>query len=83
MVEIHIEIRCDGDGFPSSSEYATRHALEDALAAADIGKVVDAGGGMGVIDIYIDVNDLETAMRQTKEIVKRLGLDERTTAEAA
>jgi hypothetical protein len=81
MSEIHIEIKCDGDGFPSSAELAKRHAVEDALAEADIGEVVDAGGGMGVMDIYVDVKDVAVAMAKTKEIVKRLGLESRTKIE--
>lgn len=80
--EIHIEIKCDGDGFPSSAELAKRNALEDALAEADVGEVVDAGGGMGVMDIYIDVKDVSVAMAKTKEIVVRLGLESRTTIQA-
>jgi hypothetical protein len=81
MSEIHIEIKCDGDGFPSSAELAKRHAVEDALAEADVGEVVDAGGGMGVMDIYIDVKDVAAAMAKTQEIVKRLGLEGRTRIE--
>lgn len=81
MSEIHIEIKCDGDGFPSSAELAKRHAVEDALAEAEVGEVVDAGGGRGVMDIYVDVKDVAVAMAKTKAIVKRLGLESRTRIE--
>jgi hypothetical protein len=81
--EIHIQISCDGDGFPSTSELAKRHELEDALAKAEVGEVVDAGGGMGVMDIYLDVDDVTTAVSKAKAIVERLGLADRTTVEEA
>jgi hypothetical protein len=82
MPEIHIEISCDGDGFPSASELAMRRELHDALETAEVGEVVDTGGGMGVMDIYLDVGDVATALSQATAIVKRLGLADRTTIEA-
>ena len=82
MPEIHIEIQCDGDGFPSVEELEKRYELEDALAAAEVGEVVDAGGGMGVMDVYVDVPDAAVAVAKTKEIVKRLGLESRTKVKA-
>jgi hypothetical protein len=81
MTEIHIQIHCDGDGFPSSSELAVRHAVEDALGDAEVGEVVDAGGGMGVMDIYLAVDDVASAVSKAKAIVKRLGLEARATVE--
>lgn len=81
MSEIHIKIQCDGDGFPSPEELTQRHSLEDALADADVGEVVDAGGGMGVMDIYVEVKDVDVALSKTQEIVQRLGLESRTTIE--
>lgn len=77
MPEIHIQIKCAGDGFPSSEELASRHALEDALLEAEVGEIVDAGGGMGVMDVYLDVEDVAAAMATATEIVKRLGLENR------
>ena len=82
MPEIHIEIRCGGDGFPSPDELAMRHAFEDAIADADVGEVVDAGGGMGVMDVYVEVEDVASALSEAKAIVKRLGLEDRATVEA-
>lgn len=83
MPEIHIEISCDGDGLPSAHELAMRRELEDALETAEVGDIVDAGGGMGVMDIYLEVTDAEVAVSQTKAIVKRLGLSDRTTVAPA
>ena len=82
MAEIHIQIKCDGDGFPSSDELANRHALEDALLEAELGEIVDAGGGMGVMDVFIDVEDVSAAAPRIRDIVKRLGLESRATVDA-
>jgi hypothetical protein len=82
MPEIHIQLKCDGDGFPSSDELAKRHAIEDAINDAEVGEVVDAGGGMGVMDVYVDVEDVSVAMAKITEIVKTLGLESRTTVTA-
>jgi hypothetical protein len=79
MPEIHIQIKCEGDGFPSADELESRNELEDALMEAEVGEIVDAGGGMGVMDIYIDVGDVAGAMTTITELVKTLGLSPRTT----
>jgi hypothetical protein len=83
MPEIHIEITCQGDGFPTVDELAMRNDLEDALESANIGEVVDSGGGMGVMDIFLEVADIETAITRTTAIVKQLGLGERATVQSA
>ena len=83
MPEIHITIRYDGAGLPSQAELATRHQLEDALEDEEVGEVVDAGGGMGVMDIYLDVDDVPAALARAKVIVARLGLAARTVVEEA
>ncbi len=83
MLEIHIQIDCDGEGLPTAHELAMRRALEAALETAEVGEVVDAGGGMGVMDIYLDVDDAETALSRATSIVKELGLADRTTVRRA
>jgi hypothetical protein len=83
MPEIHITIRYDGAGLPSLAELAARRQLEDALEDEEVGDVVDAGGGMGVMDIYLDVDDVPAALARAKAIVARLGLADRTIVEEA
>jgi hypothetical protein len=83
MAEIHITIRYDGAGLPSLAELAARRQLEDALEDEEVGDVVDAGGGMGVMDIYLDVDDVPAALARAKAIVARLGLADRTIVEEA
>ncbi len=81
MPEIHIEIRCEGDGFPTPQELAKRHELEEALEAAEIGDVVDAGGGEGVMDVFVEVDDANAAVAMARSIVKKLGLADRATVQ--
>lgn len=83
MAEIHIQIRYDGDGFPSSNELHTRYALEDAIDQAGIGEIVDAGGGMGVMDIFVEVADPSAAQPAVTAIVARVGLADRATVRVA
>ena len=79
MPEIHIEIQIAGDGFPTDAEFAKRCELEDALASAEVGTVVVAGGGVGVMDLYMKVRNVPTAISQARLIIERLGLAGCTT----
>ena len=81
MPEIHIQIDCDGEGFPTAHELAMRRELHDALETAEVGEIVDTGGGMGVMDIYLEVDDVETAISRSTAIVKQMGLADRTTVQ--
>ena len=83
MPEIHIQIDCDGEGFPAAHELAIRRELRDALETAEVGEVVDIGGGMGVMDIYLEVDDVDTAISLSTAIVKQMGLADRTTVQRA
>ncbi len=60
-----------------------RRAVHDALEAAQVGEVVDTGAGMGVMDIYLEVDDVASALREATMIVKRLGLADRTSVAEA
>ncbi len=78
-MERHIQIKIQGDGFPTSDELAARHHLEDLITAANIGQIVDAGSGMGVMDIYIKVSDPTTAQPVVQTLVDQWGLTPITT----
>ena len=60
MMEIHIQIKIQGDGFPSPEELDLRHELEDWIEDNGVGVVVDAGAGGGVMDIFIEPSDMES-----------------------
>lgn len=59
---IHIEMSYPGDDLPSVALLRQRHALEQALEAAGAGEVTDAGGGGGIMDIYLEAEDVARAM---------------------
>jgi hypothetical protein len=83
MAEIHIQIRCTGTGFPSADELNQRYQLEDAIDEAGIGQIVDAGGGMGVMDVFVEVADPTAAQPAVTAIVERVGLADRATVRVA
>jgi hypothetical protein len=83
MAEIHIQIRCTGDGFPSADELDQRYQLEDAIDEAGIGQIVDSGGGVGVMDVFVEVADPTAAQPAVTAIVERVGLADRATVRVA
>ncbi len=82
MSEIHISIKCSGSGFPSPEELTLRHALEDAIAERGVGDVVDSGGGEGVMDVFVEVDDVSAAKPHIEAIVGELGLAGKTEVHA-
>lgn len=70
---IHIEIRYAGEALPSVELLHRRQALERALEAAGAGTVTDAGGGGGVMDIYLETEDVRVAMLVAKEMLEQSG----------
>lgn len=59
---IHIEMTYPGEALPSVALLHQRQALERALEAAGAGEVTDAGGGGGIMDIYLETDDVARAM---------------------
>ncbi len=72
---IHIEIKYEGDGLPSMELLHRRKAIEDGLEAAGVGEVTDAGGGGGVMDIYLETKDVAHAMPFVHPAIKAAGFD--------
>lgn len=68
-MEIHIQIQLDRDGWPSREDLFLRYEIEDTLMEQGVGKVVDAGGGGGVMDIYLvpERPDALSCVEQTLE----------------
>jgi len=71
--EIHIEIKYPGDALPSIDLLRRRQALERTLEAAGAGQVTDAGGGGGVMDIYLRTVDVRRAMPLVEAAVQACG----------
>lgn len=78
-MEIHIQMRLRGQGFPSPDELQLRYELEDALEDQGVGEVVEAGAGGGVMDIFLEVEDSNLAMLAARRMVEAQGLKEITT----
>jgi hypothetical protein len=78
VAEIHICIKCEGDGFPSEDELALRNQLEDEIMKANLGTIVDSGGGRGVMDVFVEAQDVSAARSAIETLVERLGLADRT-----
>ena len=70
---IHIQYPLAGSGLPTVSELRIRHAVETAIHECRAGEISDAGGGEGVMDIYVI----------TKDVVKARPLLEKVLADAS
>jgi hypothetical protein len=78
-IEIQISIKLLGDGFPAEEEFEARNQLEDVIEEQGIGNVVHAGGGMGLMDLAVEVIDPDIAMLALESLISELGFSERTT----
>jgi hypothetical protein len=72
---IHIEIKYPGEELPTIPLLKRREAIENALEAAGVGEVTDAGGGGGVMDIYLETKDVARAMPFVHAAVKEAGFE--------
>jgi len=69
--KVHIAIKMKGAGMPSPADLELRHAVEDAIAKRKLGKVTDAGAGMGIMDVYFiprSPKAFETAQRLLEDL---------------
>ena len=78
MVEVHVQIRVRGQ-FADDQELAVRNALEDLLTSKGLGEVVDAGSGMGVMDLALETGQPDESQRVVREFLREQGLLERAT----
>jgi hypothetical protein len=77
--EIRIQIRSDRDGFPTEAEQDLRHTLENLVEERGIGEIVDAGSGMGVLDIAVAVSRPKEALRAIRALMAELGIESGST----
>jgi hypothetical protein len=71
---IRIEMPYEGEGLPTKELLHKRHLLEDQLMAIEAGEITDVGGGMGVVEIYLNTNDVKRSWPLVKKSVKNAGL---------
>jgi hypothetical protein len=77
-MEIHIQIKLKGDGFPSKEELQIRNQLENLIEENRVGEIIDIGAGTGVMDIFIEVDNLRYSMGKIKSLVHELNIEEIT-----
>lgn len=75
-MEVDIIITIEDD-FPSSDELAVRHRLEDAIVEQKLGKITDAGTGMGAMDLALRVPS-GAKLKKLKALLEEQGLADRT-----
>jgi len=80
--EIHIAILYPGKGLPTGEQLHKRQELERRLEEENAGEITDAGGGEGVMDIYLETDDVQRAMPIVERLVSELGLAADTLIEA-
>jgi hypothetical protein len=77
--EIHIQIKLKEDRFfPSSEELQIRYKLEDTLEK-QVGEIVDAGAGMGVMDIFVEVAHPDSSLKIIQSLLKEFQIEDITT----
>lgn len=76
--EILIQIKAEGDEFPSPDELQRRDDLEDALMKQSGMQVVDVGSGLGVMEIVVEAQDGEKAARTIQRLLKEHQLEQIT-----
>jgi len=66
----YVSMRYDfaGDALPNRDELRKRWEISDLIEERHIGEVIGSGGGLGQMDIGIEVADLETAKSQLRAI---------------
>ena len=74
-MEIHVELRIGGDGFPAAEQLRIRHELEDCIHDNGIGQVVDAGAGRGVMDIFVEASS-DRALDAIERLIAERGLSQ-------
>ena len=81
--EVHVQIRYEGDGFPGVHLLRKRQALEAWIEREKLGEVVDAGGGGGIMDIYVEARDAPKAATAIGSKLEEIGWKGYATVELA
>jgi len=78
-MEIHISINIEED-FPNKEELEIQNKIEEFVNKNDLGKMVDAGAGMGIHDIFIESDRLD-ALERLSKFIEELGIMSKTKIE--
>lgn len=69
----HVAMSLGSNDFPSPAQLATRHAFEDLVIERKLGKIVDAGAGGGVMDVFVKLRSASMA-EQLPGLLEEAGL---------
>ena len=75
---IHVQYPYDGAGLPSVLELRRRHALETKLSERGAGRIIDAGGGGGAMDVYLSTSDAQKSRATIGSVLSDLGISNAT-----
>jgi hypothetical protein len=75
-MEIHVDMRLSGDGFPTEEERAEIERVVELLDDPGFGEIVDQGSGRGHADVYLVVPDeqAQRAVRAIRALIKDHGI---------
>jgi hypothetical protein len=71
--EVHVTIRYDGEDLPDMESLRKRQSIEEWIESERLGEVTDAGGGGGVMDIYIETTDAPKAVAALRIKLEEIG----------
>jgi len=71
---IHIQYTYEGPGLPSVEQLRRRHALETKLAEKGAGIIEDAGGGGGIMDVFVSTRDIAKSRPIVDSVLAELGI---------
>ena len=81
--EIEIAIRLEGEGFATHDELELRDVVEDWIKQQNLGEIVDAGSGLGFMNLAVEVGDAPAALALLESYITQLGIRDRTTLNIA
>jgi hypothetical protein len=81
MKEVHVQIRLRSEGFPSQEEMDLRDQVEEFIEAKALGEVVDAGSGLGTMDLRIEASAPKKAVAAIRAYLTDLGVSDHATCE--
>lgn len=76
--EMQIAIRLEGEGLASQDELELRDVVEDWITQQNLGEIVDAGSGLGLMNLAVEVGDAPAALALLESYITQLGIRDRT-----
>jgi hypothetical protein len=81
MKEVHVQIRLPSEGFPTPAQMDLRDRIEEFIEAKALGEVVDAGSGLGAMDLRIEAPSPKKAVAIIRSYLSELGVADHATCE--